>query len=57
MRALLTRAFHRFPDQRQRESVAKSLLAFEANTGMEKAWQFKLKLPAGSDPVALAKLS
>ena len=42
VKALLVRAIERFPGLRQRESLAQSLLAFEANPGIERAWQFRL---------------
>lgn len=54
MRKLLKDAFERFPEAKQRAAIAKSFLAFEANPGVEKAWQFRLELAQGSSPIALA---
>jgi hypothetical protein len=42
MKELLVRAKQRFPAKKQRESLDQSLLAFEANPGVQKAWQFRL---------------
>ena len=52
MRMLLKGAAKRFPGRPQKESLAKSLLAYETNPGIERAWQFKLDLQPGSNLIA-----
>jgi hypothetical protein len=54
MRHLLRSAAKRFPDRRQREALAKSLIAYETNLGIERAWQFKLGSTQGRDFLAEA---